>query len=153
MKVRKVSAAAKLSMVTVAALSAVFATASPAVAADDTFWAIAGSSCPSAVNVSWEGFAQFQDYGPGAPGGGNNDDYIIVVDDCPNGAGIKAWAWLDGVLLGSKYNGNGAGTTVVWDPFGNVTAGQSVGLKVCSVNGNSGTPYHCASVTRKIIDG
>jgi hypothetical protein len=58
---------------------------------------------------SWHGFAQFQDYGPGAPGGGNNDDYIIVGDTCADGVGVKAWAWLDGVLLGSKYNGSGSG--------------------------------------------
>ena len=139
-------------MVAAVGLGAVFVNPGPAAAADDTFWVTTGGACPSEVNSSWHGFAQFQDYGPGAPGGGNNDDYIIVGDTCADGVGVKAWAWLDGVLLGSKYNGSGSGHNVVWDPFGNVTSGHAVGLKVCATAGNNGTPYNCSSLTRT-IDG
>lgn len=88
------------------------------------------------------GKAEFVDYGEGAPGGGMNDDYIVVSDGCPDFHGAKAWAWLDGVLLGSRYNGNGYESSVVWDPFpgGNVAEGEEIGLKVCLVDGNS-DPY------------
>jgi hypothetical protein len=97
--------------------------------------------------LPYEGFVQFQDYGDGAAGGGKNDDYLIVGDSCPNGDGVKAWAWVDGVAKGSMYNGNGAYTNKIWDPLGNLKDGASLGMKICSVSGNNGTPYHCNSIT------
>jgi hypothetical protein len=70
-----------------------------------------------AITTDSCGAVDFVDYGPGAPGGGNNDDYAVVHDYCGDGHGVKAWAWLDGVLIGSQYNGNGlAGAPVIWDP-------------------------------------
>ena len=104
------------------------------------------------------GRADFVDFGDGAPGGGSNDDYVVIHDLCGDGHGVKAWAWLNGTLIGSKYNGNGlAGDAVVWDPFkqfGNVLPGDSIGLKVCLVNGTDDpSPFDCASVTRASADG
>ncbi|MBE8518894.1 hypothetical protein ILP97_15450 [Amycolatopsis sp. H6(2020)] len=134
----------------VLALGSAVLAATPASAAyDDSFTVSTTDGC---------GAVDFVDYGAGAPGGGNNDDYAVVHDYCGDGHGVKAWAWLDGVLIGSKYNGNGlAGDPVVWDPFaayGNVIAGDSVGLKVCLVDGNGDTtPARCASKTRTSVDG
>src|SRR5690606_842884 len=64
------------------------------------------------------GVVRFIDYGPGKPGGGNNDDYIEIADQCKDGHGVRGYVWLNGVYLGSKYNGNGVDTRVIWDPFG-----------------------------------
>lgn len=80
--------------------------------------------------------ARFVDYGEGWPGGGNNDDYVVLHDYNPDGYGTKAYAWLNGRYLGWKYNGNGyAGDPVLWDPFGNVIKGDYIGLKVCLSDG------------------
>lgn len=100
------------------------------------------------------GAANFVDYGPGAAGGGNNDDYFTIKDQCSDGAGVKAYAWRNGRYLGSRYNGNGALSTVVWDPLGNVAGGESIGLKVCLSDGNNDpTPFLCAERTRTSADG
>jgi hypothetical protein len=82
------------------------------------------------------GVAKFIDYGPGAPGGGNN---VVIHDYCADGHGVMAYAsWDDSGYWFQQYNGNGrAGAPVVWDPFsnGNVKAGQTVWLEVCLVDG------------------
>jgi hypothetical protein len=133
----------------VAAVAAVLGIgASPATAAtNDSFaFSTVGLGC---------GHVAFVDYGEGAPGGGNNDDYVVISDECSDGHGVKAYAWLNGVYLGSRYNGNGKfGADVVWDPFGNVVGGQSVGLKLCLVDGSSDpTPSACNQATRTSVDG
>jgi hypothetical protein len=116
-----------------------------AAAVDDSFTVWTTDAC---------GSADFIDYGEGAPGGGSNDDYIEVWDTCGDTHGVRAYAWLDGTYLGSRYNGNGAWEYVVWDPFGNVTAGQSVGLKICLVDGaNDTTPSKCDEMTSTSVDG
>jgi hypothetical protein len=101
------------------------------------------------------GRVNFIDHGEGAPGGGDNDDYAVIHDLCGDGHGVKAWAWLNGVLLGSRYNGNGlAGAAVIWDPFGNVAPGDLIGLKVCLVDGsNDPSPSNCASASHRSVDG
>jgi hypothetical protein len=124
--------------------------ATPAAAAYDDSFAVYTTDRCGAVN--------FVDYGAGAPGGGNNDDYTVVHDYCGDGHGVKAWAWLNGTLVGAKYNGSGSGgAPVIWDPFkayGNIFAGDSVGLKVCLVDGdNDPTPAKCASHTHTSVDG
>jgi hypothetical protein len=146
---RRIWCLATAALVTSGVLTLVAAPADAA-AASDTFAIATAGPCTQDDFLPYEGFAQFQDYGDGAPGGGKNDDYIYVGDSCPNGDGVKAWAWVDGAPKGSKYNGNGAYTNVVWDPLGNLKDGQSIGLKICSVNGTNGTPYHCQSVTRTV---
>jgi hypothetical protein len=96
----------------------------------------------------YAGSVKFVDYGPGAKGGGNNDDYFVVADTCRDSHGVKAWAWVDGVLEGDKYVGSGAGTSAVWDPIGNVANGQKVGMKICEVDGNDDPlPVFCSDVT------
>jgi hypothetical protein len=50
------------------------------------------------------------------------------------------------VKKGPKYHGAGYDEYVVWDPFGNVAAGERIGIQVCSQNGSSGSPYDCGSV-------
>jgi hypothetical protein len=132
------------------ALGSAFLAAGPAAAAyDDGFTVYTTDRC---------GAVDFVDHGAGAPGGGDNDDYAVVHDYCGDGHGVKAWAWLDGTLIGSKYDGGGlAGDPVVWDPFkdyGNVLAGDAVGLKVCLVDGTGDpTPAKCASDTHTSVDG
>ena len=118
-------------------------------AVDDSFSVYTTDGC---------GSVDFVDYCPGAPGGGDNDDYAVIHDYCGDGHGVKAWAWLNGVLIGAQFNGNGlSGAAVVWDPFrdyGNIYAGDSVGLKVCLVDGNADpTPFSCRSATRVSQDG
>lgn len=108
------------------------------------------------------GRADFVDFGPGAPGGGDNDDYIEIHDFCADSHGVKAFATLfrgeDVFNLGSKYNGNGlAGSSVIWDPFkakGNVEPGDTVELTVCLVDGaNDPTPFKCETFISTSVDG
>lgn len=117
---------------------------------------------PASVNDNFSvsttdgcGRVDFVDFGEGAPGGGSNDDYLVIHDLCGDGHGVKAWAWRNGILLGSRYNGNGlAGDAVIWDPFGNVVPGDAVGLEVCLVDGTDDpSPSKCGSATRVSVDG
>jgi hypothetical protein len=95
------------------------------------------------------GSAEFVDHGA------DGNDYVVIRDLCRDGHGVKAYAWLDGTYDGSMYNGKGlAGAPVIWGPFSDVAAGQSVGLKVCLVDGDSDpTPSNCGSATKKSVDG
>jgi hypothetical protein len=97
------------------------------------------------------GAAEFVDHGPD----GDGDDYIVIHDLCSDGHGVKAYAWINGIYLGGMYNGNGlAGAPVIWDPFGDVSGGQNVGLKVCLVDGDGDpTASSCGSATVKSVDG
>jgi hypothetical protein len=147
---------ASLSVIAAMTMGALAATAGPAAAStDDGFMVYAGySDCPD-QNVASMGTAEYIDYGKGAAGGGNNDDYIEISDLCSDRHGIQAWAWLNGTSLGTRYNGNGVGKTVVWDPFpgGNVAPKQNVGLKVCIVDGINGNPSRCEENTVQSVDG
>lgn len=144
---RKLPRVAKLSLVVAAALSAVVVAGGSAFAShNDSFTVkITKGTC------STTGDASFVDYGRSAAT--VNDDYASVGDWCKDGYGVKAWAYLNGKSLGSKYNGSGAGTAISWDPFGNVTGGQRIGLKVCLVKGKDGTPVNCVSKTVESVDG
>jgi hypothetical protein len=67
--------------VTVALLSVtVLVTSSAGAAENDSFAALTTDEC---------GDANFIDYGPGAPGGGNNDDYVVIHDYCADGHGVQ----------------------------------------------------------------
>jgi hypothetical protein len=107
-------------------------TATAANALDDNFSVATTDGC---------GVADFVDYGPGAPGGGNNDDYIVIHDYCADGHGVRAYVWISGEYWGDQYNGNGrAGAAVVWDPFrawgpDNLVKGTPVTIEVCLVDG------------------
>lgn len=138
--------AARAVGVAAAAAAATVLLGSPAFATvDDSFYASTAGGCA---------VLDFVDYGPGAAGGGNNDDYLVIHDYCADGYGVRAYAWLNGAYLGSKWNGNGAaGDAVVWDPFGNVQGGDTVGIKVCLANGSSGSPFDCIAVSRTSSDG
>jgi hypothetical protein len=100
------------------------------------------------------GVIDFIDAGPGAPGGGDNDDYLELHDYCSDGHGVEGYAWLDGTYLGKKYDGSGlAGAPVIWDPLGDVKSGQTIGVKVCLVDGaDDPTPSKCLSA-EGTIDG
>ena len=133
-----------LAAVSAGAALAVGIAAAPAQAATDIL---------EVQTTDWCGTVRFIDYGEGAPGGGPNDDYTEISDNCSDGHGVRAWAWLDGTALGSKYHGGGVTETVVWDPFGNVAPGGFIGLKVCLVDGaddKTGDECYEASV---FIDG
>jgi hypothetical protein len=143
-----ITAGARLLAAAAMLISLVGMTAVPASAVDDYFYV------PTS-DLYRAGAAEFIDYGPGVPGNGeSNDDYVHVWDNRADGHGVKAYAWIDGQYLGSKYNGNGDDTKVIWDPFGNVTAWQDIGLKVCLVDGtNDPTPSYCGWDTQESYDG
>jgi hypothetical protein len=124
-------------------------TASAAV--DDSFAARTTDRC---------GVANFIDYGPGAPGGGNNDDYIVLHDYCADGHGVRVHLYWNGLHWSSVYNGNGlAGDPVIWDPFratspNDVEAGDGLQLQVCLVDGpNDDTGARCGWADRISVDG
>jgi hypothetical protein len=132
-------------------------TATAANAVDDSFSVATTDGC---------GVAEFVDYGPGAPGGGNNDDYIVVHDYCADGHGVRAYVWILGEYWGDRYNGNGkAGAAVIWDPFkewggsANLTAGTSFKVEVCLVDGPNDAVNEpeagsrCRSANRTSVDG
>jgi hypothetical protein len=130
-----------LPLVAAAVLSMLVASAPAASAGDWTAWTTDGG-----------GALRYIDYGPGQDGGGDNDDYFRVWDRHADKHGVKAWVWIDGVLKGSKYNGNGAGTQVLWDPV-QITGGHTIGMKVCLVDGtNDPTPFACGATEHFEID-
>jgi hypothetical protein len=157
MKLQFGRSARRVSTLAAASIGAVLLMSNPAFASyNDGFAATTTNSCGSAI---------FVDYGEGASGGGNNDDYVLIRDNCSDSHGVRAWAWVTehtsaGDLtysLGSKYNGNGvAGADVVWDPFidGNVRPGDTVKLKVCLVDGSGDTTgSYCGSASHTSVDG
>jgi hypothetical protein len=129
---------------------------SPAMAVDDSFAVSTTNGC---------GVVNFIDYGPGWPGDGNNDDYLVIHDYCADGYGVKVWIWLTrrttaGSLTFSweRYNGNGlAGEAVLADPWqdqGDVVTNDRIGLKVCLVDGFSDpNPKSCDSRNHTSSDG
>jgi hypothetical protein len=135
---------------------------------DQTDGQVVAEAVDDGFGVQSEGFgdcgfggtAEYVDYGPGLSGGGNNDDYIEIVDWCFDGHGVKAWVWFNGKCLNfclGAYNGYGAGEVVIWDPFpnGNVKAGDKVGLKVCNVDGDADSTGVgvCGHATFRSVDG
>lgn len=118
---------------------------------DDTFWVTTTRSCGSNED-SVSGMTYFWDYGPGAPGGGDNDDYISILDVCEDRHGVRGYVWLNGEYLGSRYNGNGYGSEVVWDPFGNLPRDSRVGLRVCLVDGPDGAGYACSELRSHTLE-
>jgi hypothetical protein len=117
-----------------------------AAAFDDSFTVYTTDGC---------GAVDFVDHGPGAPGGGDNDDYAVIHDYCADGHGVRATGLHNARYLGRKYNGNGlAGAPVVWDPFPNVLTNDRVELEVCLVDGsNDLSPSRCDSWFMFSIDG
>jgi hypothetical protein len=137
----------------VAAATMLLGTQAAFAATNDSFAVSTTSGGCGAVN--------FVDYGEGAPGGGNNDDYLVIHDYCADGRGVRAYAWLtpqgeSTIYLGAHNNTNGqAGEAVVWDPFaawGNVIAGDKVGIKVCLFDSDN-TLSKCAEASRVSADG
>ncbi|ADD44602.1 hypothetical protein [Stackebrandtia nassauensis] len=146
--VKKVLSAAVLVAVTGGALA--FSGASAVAQQDGT----------SRINDSFEtvttdrgGVVVFEDYGPGAPGGGGNDDYVQIGDEGDDGYGVRAYAWVNGNYKGVKYFGKGYLEYTIWDPFGNVKAGQRVKIKVCLARWSGAPNENCGSKTRTITDG
>ncbi|GHH84679.1 hypothetical protein GCM10018793_49770 [Streptomyces sulfonofaciens] len=137
----------RLLTVTAAVVSTAVLAVGPARAAEDSTAITTPEGC---------GGLDYDDYGPGAAGGGDNDDYFVIHDYCGDYHGVKAWAWQNGTYLGGRYNGNGlAGAAVVWDPFkdDNVAPHDRIGMKVCLVDGDDGAPFACTSYTFTSIDG
>jgi hypothetical protein len=142
----------------IAALTAAASSASapPAAGYEDTFCVLTVWKCPS--HGGRAGRACFVDYGPGVEGNDKgNDDYVVIDDFCKDDHGVKAWAWRNGALLGSKYNGKGNKGRVIWDPYGshnNIKKGNYIGVKACIVDGSSGAPFPgCSEGTRRSVDG
>jgi hypothetical protein len=137
----------KALLVSTAAVGAAGLFASPVAAGstNDGFTAKTSNGC---------GSIEFVDYGPGVPGGSDNDDYTLVRDLCRDGHGIRAYVKV--TTYGSsffssysdtKYNGDGNGSSIVWDPFkshGNVKPRDFMEMRVCLVDGESDlTPFSC----------
>ncbi|MGW3678317.1 hypothetical protein [Streptomyces prasinus] len=145
MNVRTRAARAAFTTSAVAAAAMLFSTQAAVAATNDSFTVgTTGGGC---------GVVNFVDYGEGWPGGGNNDDYLSIYDSCGDKKGVRADAWLNGVYYGSKSNTGGlTGDPVLWDPFGDVWAGDAIGIKVCLVDGN-GALSKCNETTRWSVDG
>jgi hypothetical protein len=112
----------------------------------------------TASTTDFCGTADFVDHGPGKPGGGDNDDYVVIHDRCPDHHGVQAWAYLNDKLIGIMYNGNGLrGAPVIWDPYTqgtNVKKGDVFKLRVCLVDGpNDRTPSRCGENVGFTLDG
>jgi hypothetical protein len=147
-KIRKLPLAAKLSVIAAAAIGGAVVNAGPASASVDDSFAIYTTDAKTC------GTLVFVDYGEGASGGGNNDDYIQFYDNCSDGHGVKAWAWHNGTYLGGMYNGGGTGSNKIWDPFGNVAAKDTIKVKICLVDGDADpTPSSCSEATVQSYDG
>ena len=107
------------------------------------------------------GSAEFIDYGEGAPGGGNNDDYMVVHDYCADGRGVAAVVYLNGSYWASTYNSNGAaGAAKIWDPFqswneADLRAGDRIKVEVSLLENASSENglYLRSSGYRTIVDG
>ncbi|MEU6021231.1 hypothetical protein [Micromonospora sp. NPDC047134] len=141
--------ALKLPVVFAVAVGVLVATGSPAAAANDDHYVTTWDSFKGCQ----AGRLDFVDYGEGAPGGGMNDDYFIVRDTCANGDGVLAYVYLNGVQRGTKYNGGGSGTSIIWDPV-QVYAGDEVRMVICEANGPSDYQgYNCQPSTFRSIDG
>lgn len=116
----------------------------PGVMVDDSF---------AVTTLDWCGYGEFVDYGEGKPGGGKNDDYIRIADNCADGYSIRAQVWVDDVSQGVRINDNGYwGEDVIWDPFPNVKPGQVVELEICLTD-SSGGHYECAEQGDVSTDG
>ncbi|GAB1694912.1 hypothetical protein [Krasilnikovia sp. M28-CT-15] len=116
---------------------------------DDSFKVRTTDSC---------GGADFVDYGPGAPGGGDNDDYIVIHDYCGDGYGVSVDVWRTGEFWSRGYNGAGSsGAAVIWDPFAganNVRAGEEIGIKVCLAHGKDDwSGAKCQTKYHTSVDG
>jgi hypothetical protein len=122
-------------------------TAAPA-AVGDSYSRQSAPLCNYPAHGYGSGIISFIDYGKGAPGGGNNDDYIELVDSCIDHHGVKGWAWRNGRLVGEKYNGKGYRQRVIWDPFGDLQHGEVIGIKVCLVDGNNDPSAWPCSIER-----
>ncbi|MFI8254967.1 hypothetical protein [Streptomyces filamentosus] len=148
MNFRATAARAAVTTSAIATATMLFGTQAAVAATDDSFAVSTTSGGCGAVN--------FVDYGEGAPGGGANDDYLVIHDYCGDGRGVRAYAWIDDIYLGAKNNTNGLnGSAVVWDPFadyGNIIAGDRVGIKVCLFD-SAGTLSRCAEASRVSVDG
>lgn len=142
----------RVSITAVAALAAVATIGTPAYAADNnTFGVVVNTVIPQCTEA---GLGMFIDYGEGDPSNpANNDDYIEIWDSCVDGYSIAVWAWESGTYLGGRVNANGGGTRVIWDPFGNVEAGHTVGIKACRWHGGAVFENSCNSFTKTITDG
>jgi hypothetical protein len=120
-------------------------------ATDDSFTVTTTDGC---------GSAEFVDHGPGAAGGGDNDDYLVIHDYCGDGHGVAAGMTLNNGGNLTEYNGDGlAGPAKIWDPFrapepDDVRRGDKVLLRVCLYDGPSDeTGAHCVTGTRRSTDG
>jgi hypothetical protein len=152
-KRRTLAVNAKAIGISVALSTAMILPASPALASvDDGFGTHTTDFCALAPDVHG-GYIEFVDYGPGAAGDpANNDDYLVVADECRGGWGVTGYAWLNGRFLGSHHDGRGYATQDAWDPFGNVVKGDVIGVKICLQN-TGGSAINCLETQHTSADG
>jgi hypothetical protein len=104
--------------------SVTFVGPAPARAATDDSFSKCTQGKPCAGRV------RFVDSGPGKPGGGNNDDYIV----CEDNSGwyvVGCWLWHKGRYEGGVVSSGDS--NVVWEPYAkwNVKKGDKIKIKVC----------------------
>ncbi|MBY8849705.1 hypothetical protein [Saccharothrix longispora] len=106
------------------------------------------------------GSVEFVDYGPGEPGSGGDDDYLVVRDHCDDGYEVKADGWLGWYWLRVKYVDGPAAGPVFWDPFvehGGLYGGDRLGLTACQYDRDQAASgylgFNCASDQRVLVDG
>jgi hypothetical protein len=121
-------------------------------AQDTTVDASPAPSSPHALTVTTTdgcGRIEFVNFSPGAPI--PNPNYLVVHNLCGDAHGIRAWAWLNGAPLGTKFIGL-ANTPTIWAPFppGSLPPGSAIGLKICLSDGPDAS--RCGSLTRASLD-
>ena len=135
------------------AVAAVLVPVGPASAAehDDGFTVWSTDRC---------GSAQFVDHGPGEPGSGGNDDYVLVRDHCDDGYEVKVDGWLGWSWLGAQYVEEPAAGAVFWDPFaeyGDLYRGDRFNLGVCqydrSQDASGYLGFNCRYQEKTMVDG
>ena len=122
---------------------------------DTTVDAAPSSSTHDTITVSTTdgcGRIELVNFSPGAPI--PNPNYLVIHNLCGDAHGIKAWAWLNGAPLGSKFIGL-ANSPTIWAPFppGSLAPGSAIGLKICLSDGPASSPTsRCGSLTRASLD-
>lgn len=151
-RTRRTSRFATVSILAVAVPVVMSGAAGASVAVDDSF--------SVATLLGGCGAVDFVDNGPGAPGGGNNDDYLVIHDYCSDGYGVWGIAYRNGVKLGERYNSNGlAGAPLIYDPYThagntNIGPGDTVRIDVCLADGSTSEwRFRCNSRTEESVDG
>ena len=108
------------------------------------------------------GSFEFVDYGEGEPGGGPDDDYMLVRDHCDDGFHVRGDVWVGWSWYGVAYQRGGpSAAPLYWDPFAEeedeLVAGSRFGFPVCLVDPTAPDPgylgFNCTNAELTMVDG